>query len=337
MKEARLYRSRDDGAVECILCNHRCLIADEQFGFCGIRKNVRGVLYTHAYGNLVAAHVDPIEKKPLYHFLPGSKSFSIATAGCNFRCGFCQNWEISQRSFRDCRESLREKTSPAQIVEEALRHRCKSISYTYTEPTVFFEYALETAILAREEGIANIFVTNGYMTSEALETIRPYLDAANVDLKFFNDDSYQRICKAHLAPVLESIRLMHAMGIWVEVTTLVIPSENDSPDELKGIADFIAGLDKNIPWHVAAFHPDYRFQSYSSTCADSLKMALSIGADAGLAFVYAGNVRGFGSDTECPSCKRIVIRREVFDILEYTIKDQKCVSCAQKVPGVFAA
>ncbi|MDO8661813.1 MAG: AmmeMemoRadiSam system radical SAM enzyme [Candidatus Omnitrophota bacterium] len=335
MKEAFLYEKLTKKIVHCYLCSHHCRIANRKFGFCGVRENVEGTLYTHAYGNVVAAQVDPIEKKPLYHFLPGSKSFSIAALGCNFRCSFCQNWEISQQPNKSGANLQEEEFLPADIAEEALKNDCQSISYTYTEPTIFFEYAYETAQAAKESGLCNIFVTNGYMTKECITMIKPYLDAANIDLKFFNDASYQKNCAGRLKPVLDSIRLMKELGIWVEVTTLVIPGENDSEAELSGIADFLAGVDKAMPWHISRFHPDYKFRKYGLTPEDTLKKAYSIGVKAGLDFIYIGNVSGWGNDTLCPSCKKILIKREYFNILEYNIQENKCIYCQKEVPGVF--
>lgn len=335
MKEALLYEKLQNNLVHCYLCSHHCRIGEEKFGFCGVRENIEGTLYTHAYGKVVAAHIDPIEKKPLYHFFPGSFSFSIATIGCNFRCGFCQNWEISQSSFREGGNLGGQEMTPQEIVNEALRNKCRSISYTYTEPTIFFEYAFDTAKLAKGEGLYNNFVTNGYMTKECIETIKPYLDAANVDLKFFKDSSYKKVCAGTLQPVLDSIRLMHELGIWVEITTLVIPGENDSDEELSGIADFIAAVDKNIPWHVSRFHPDYKITHRHPTPEATLERAQGIGIKAGLKFIYAGNVYGWGNDTYCLNCKELLIKREVFTVLECNIEKGKCTHCNAVVPGVF--
>ena len=335
MKEALLYEKLGNNFVHCNLCAHRCKIADHKFGFCEVRENISGTLFTHVYGEVVVAHIDPIEKKPLYHFLPGTASFSIATIGCNFHCGFCQNWEISQKNFKDGSEMGGEEFSPEEIVEDAISNQCKSISYTYTEPTIFFEYALDIAKLAKEKGLYNVFVTNGYMTKEALEMIRPYLDAANVDLKFFRNESYNRVCAATLEPVLKTIKLMRDLGIWVEVTTLVIPGDNDSDEELGGIAKFIASVDKNMPWHVSRFHPDYKFNKQGATPEDTLKRAEDIGRKAGLTYIYAGNVYGWGNDTFCPSCKELLIKREGFSIYKYNIKEGKCVFCNAAIPGVF--
>jgi pyruvate formate lyase activating enzyme len=334
-REALLYEKLDNKGVHCYLCAHQCKISEGKFGFCGVRENVGGVLYTHAYGKVIAAHIDPIEKKPLYHFLPGSTSFSIATIGCNFRCGFCQNWQISQRFFSD-KGSAGESFSPEDIVKEALDHGCKSISYTYTEPTIFFEYALETAKLAKASGLYNNFVTNGYMTKECLEMIRPYLDAANVDLKFFRDASYRKVCAGSLQPVLDSIRLMHKLGVWVEVTTLIVPGENDSEEELKDICGFIAGVDKNMPWHISRFHPDYKFSDYQATPEETLKRAYDLGRKIGLNYIYIGNVYGFGNDTYCQSCKKLLVKREVFSALENNIKAGICGFCKAAIPGVFS-
>lgn len=335
MKEALLYEKLEDKLVHCYLCAHSCRIAEQKFGFCGVRQNINGILYTHVYAQPCAMHVDPIEKKPLYHFLPGSSAFSIATIGCNFRCGFCQNWEISQARIKDGVRLNDAEVLPEEIVGVALENNCRSISYTYTEPTIFFEYAYETAKLAKAKGLYNNFVTNGYMSREALTMIKPYLDAANVDLKFFKDSSYRKICGASLKPVLDSIKLMKELGIWVEVTTLVVTGENDSEEELEGIAKFLAGVDRNIPWHISRFHPDYKFTDRAATAETTLKKALEIGEKAGLTYIYVGNVWGWGNDTHCHSCKKLLIKREVFSVLEYNIKAGKCTFCNTVIPGLF--
>ena len=335
MIEALLYEKLGNELVRCNLCNHHCKIAENNHGFCGVRENIKGILYTNSYGKIVASNIDPIEKKPLYNFLPGSKSFSIAAAGCNFRCGFCQNWQISQ-VLPKSDAILGQELAPLSIIKQAIRNNCKSISYTYTEPTIFFEYAFETAKLARENSLSNIFVTNGYMTEECLKMVSPYLDATNIDLKFFSEQSYNKICKAKLGPVLDSIKLMHKLGVWIEITTLIIPKLNDSVEELSDIANFIAKLDKNIPWHVSRFHPDYEFEDFDLTSDETLRKAQKIGISAGLNFVYAGNVFGWGSDTICPACKKTIIKREGFSILEYNVKKCKCGFCKEIIPGVFS-
>ncbi len=336
MKEALLYEKIGGNRVHCFLCSHHCRIAEGEFGFCGVRQNVGGTLYTQVYAKPIAMHVDPIEKKPLYHFLPGSRSFSLATIGCNFHCGFCQNWQISQASVKDGFDAPQDEVFPEEIVRRALENECASISYTYTEPTIFFEYAFEIAQLAKTKGLRNNFVTNGYMTRQAIELIKPYLDAANVDLKFFSEDAYKRNCHGTLEPVLDSIRLMRAHNIWVEVTTLIVPGENDSPEQLKGIAGFIAGVDPRMPWHISRFHPDYRLTGLPATPVEALKQAEEIGRKAGLAYVYIGNVHGWGNDTYCPACKKLLVMREGFGVREQHIKKGKCAYCNEPIAGVFA-
>jgi len=335
-REALLYRKLPDDAVECYLCGHHCKIQNQKFGICGVRQNLKGTLYTHVYGELIALNADPIEKKPLYHFLPGTFSLSLATIGCNFRCGFCQNWQISQVRLEKEGHNKSSFFSAEDVTKAAVKNNCKSISYTYTEPTVFFEYALDTARLAKEKGLYSNFVTNGYMSKEALEMIEPYLDAANVDLKFFKEDSYRKICSASLVPVLESIRLMRQLNIWLEVTTLVVPGENDYKEELSNIAGFISGIDKNIPWHISRFHPDYKFTDCRLTPEATLKKAVEIGKEAGLNYIYVGNVLGWGNDTHCHNCNKLLIKREGFVILENNIKENRCPFCNTVIPGVFS-
>lgn len=334
-KEALLYKKSDKNRVSCFLCSHRCMIADGKFGICSMRQNKKGVLYTSAYRDVVAANIDPIEKKPLFHFFPGSQSFSIATAGCNFRCGFCQNWQISQRKEFDQLGGAGRDISPEEIVALAKKSKCQSISYTYTEPTIFFEYALEIAQLAKKEGIKNIFVTNGYMTKEALEMINPFLDAANVDLKAFRESYYQRNCGAKLEPVKESIRLMRQMKIWIEITTLIVPGLNDSKEELADLANFIASADKAIPWHISRFHPEYKIDNLPATPLETLEMAQAIGKKAALRYVYLGNVGLDDENTYCYHCNELLIERRGFSILQQKIKDSRCPKCSSVIDGIF--
>jgi len=287
MKEAYLYKKRKDGKTACYLCHHYCLIKDGELGKCSVRKNEKGILYSLVYRKLVSENVDPIEKKPLYHFLPGTNSLSVATAGCNFKCFFCQNWQISQQP---CHHDIIEgrDVSPQEIVQHALDLKCQSISYTYTEPTIFFEYAYDTAVIASGKGLKNIFVTNGFMTRECLEMIKPYLDAANIDLKSFSENTYRKM-GGHLKPVLDNIKLMRQMGVWIELTTLIIPGLNDSERELKEIAGFIARLDAGIPWHISAYFPMYR-SDIPPTGREKIEMAMDIGKQAGLKYVHPGNI-----------------------------------------------
>jgi pyruvate formate lyase activating enzyme len=335
VREAMLWTSREGQKTACSLCGHRCVIEPGRVGTCAVRKNVDGKLMTLVYGELIAIHVDPIEKKPLHHFFPGSMALSIATAGCNFRCPFCQNWQISQapRAGEGLRGHYR--LSPEDVVREAKENGCRSISYTYTEPTIFFEYAYDTAGLAKKAGLANNFVTNGYMTAEALDTIAPYLDAANVDLKAFRDETYRKICGARLEPVLDSIRRMRQKGIWVEVTTLVVPGLNDGEKELADIAGFIAGVDPDIPWHVSRFHPDYEYTDAPATPLSTLRAARDIGRKAGLRYIYVGNVLGESEDTSCPGCGRPVIRRRGFHTEAVDLEGSRCRNCGTRVAGVF--
>ncbi|MFP4349264.1 MAG: AmmeMemoRadiSam system radical SAM enzyme [Thermodesulfobacteriota bacterium] len=338
IKEAMLYEKaegKEDNRVHCFLCNHQCKISDSKFGVCRVRQNRDGMLYTHVYGETIAANIDPIEKKPLYHFLPGSSSFSIATKGCNFQCGFCQNWQISQTS-KDGSDLAGRPFSPADIVNRAKGEDCQSIAYTYTEPTIYFEYAYDTAELAHRSGVYNVFVTNGYMTAEAIKTIQPYLDGANVDLKSFQDDFYRKTCNGKLQPVLNTIRLMRELDIWVEVTTLVVPGQNDDPKELKDIAEFIADVDTDIPWHISRFHPDYKVRDGGATPVQTLQKAKSLGREAGLKYIYVGNVMGEDRDTDCPECGETLIRREYFAPSQIRVTDDSnCPSCGEHIAGVF--
>jgi len=333
-KEAMLYEKLDNKQVHCYLCAHQCKISPSQFGICGVRQNIDGTLHTLVYGDVIASHIDPIEKKPLYHFLPGTSSYSIATIGCNFRCGFCQNWQISQISKKDNAHFGGQELLPDQVVKEAIEHDSKSISYTYTEPTIFFEYAYDTARLAKDADLYSIFVTNGYMTKQALDTIHPFLDAANVDLKSFREEYYIKNCKAHLQPVLDAISYMKKLGIWLEITTLVIPGENDSQEELTEIAQFIAHIDKGIPWHVSRFHPDYKFDNYQATPIDVLRKAWEIGEACGLRYIYLGNVLE-DQDTYCHSCKQPLVKRAYLNLETFNIKDGRCRFCKAKIDGIW--
>lgn len=335
MKEALFYTKNKDNTVDCFLCSHHCHIKEEAYGICSVRINKKGTLYSLSYGKVVASNIDPIEKKPLYHFLPGSKSYSIACVGCNFQCGFCQNWQISQAKIAKELSLFEYRLSPEAIVEAALANNCPSISYTYTEPTIYFEFAYEVARLAKDKGLFNVFVTNGFMSRESLEYIRPYLDAANVDLKSFSEDFYRKICKASLKPVLENIILMKKLGIWVEITTLVIPGKNDSKKELKDIAEFIAALDCAIPWHISRFHPDFEFNEIPATSTESLLFAYDTAKKSGLKYVYIGNVASDYENTVCPSCGKILIKRIGFSVESKNIKQGKCGYCGKELNGVW--
>lgn len=335
MKEALLYEKLDGTDLRCHLCAHNCLIKKGKRGICAVRENRDGILYSLVYGKVISMNIDPIEKKPLFHFLPGSTSLSIATAGCNFRCKHCQNYEISQypreRSFTIPGNDM----PPEDIVSAAARSRCASISYTYTEPTIFFEFAYDCAQRAHENGIRNVFVSNGYTGREAIKMITPYLDADNIDLKG-SDEFYKNICGARLNPVKETIRLMKEMGVWVEVTTLVIPDLNDSEKDLSEIAEFIVSVDPSIPWHVSQFYPTYKLIDKPRTPVEKLRMATKIGYESGLKYVYEGNVPGEGGEnTYCPSCKGVLINRFGYEILENRLREGNCPSCNTKIDGVW--
>ncbi|MCM8762588.1 MAG: AmmeMemoRadiSam system radical SAM enzyme [Candidatus Omnitrophica bacterium] len=333
--EAKFWTSIDNKRVRCGLCNHFCLISDGKTGICGVRINRGGKLFTLVYGNIIAEHTDPIEKKPFFHFLPGSLAYSIATAGCNFSCIFCQNYSISRVDEK--REILLfgKESSPDEIVNIALKNHCLSISYTYTEPTIFFEFAFDTAKKAKEKGLRNNFVTNGYMSKEALEAIAPYLDAANIHLK--GDDAfYRKLCGAKREPVIENIRLMRDLGVWVEVTTLIVPEYNDSEQQIRETAKIIKDIDIAIPWHISRFYPHYKMSSHYPTPQKTIQMAREIGYQQGLRYVYTGNIPGDeGEHTYCYSCKKLLIHRYGFSILENKIRDGKCPFCGTVIDGVF--
>jgi pyruvate formate lyase activating enzyme len=342
MKEALLYERLDELQVRCNLCAHRCSIAPGRKGVCQVRENQAGTLFTLVYGLPLSQAVDPIEKKPLFHFHPGSTAFSIATVGCNFRCSFCQNADISQMP-RDRDEIRGHPAEPAQVIRAAQRYGSRSVAYTYTEPTIFFEYSYDIARLAHAAGIASVYVTNGYMTREMLELFQgladshePWLDAANVDLKAFRDETYRRVCGARLQPVLDSLKSMKELGIWVEVTTLVVPGLNDSDGELGDIARFIAEeLGVETPWHVSRFHPDYKMHDRGPTPSATLRRAYELGREVGLRYVYVGNLPGAHlEDTNCPSCGRVAIGRWGFQIAERRTRDGACVACGAQIDGV---
>ena len=335
--EARLYEKLEDQRVQCNLCAHRCRIAEGKRGICAARENRHGTLYTLVYGRTVSQHVDPVEKKPLCHFYPGTRAYSIATVGCNFHCAWCQNANISQMP-RETGLIVGERANPDEIVAAAKRSNCRSIAYTYTEPTIFFEYAYDTAKLAREQGIANIYVTNGFMTEAMLETFDPYLDAATVDLKAFRDETYREYVGARLQPVLDSLKVMKELGIWVEVTTLVIPEINDDEAELRDAARFVAQeLGRETPWHISRFYPGYQMRHVPPTPVATLRRALEVGKEEGLRYIFVGNVPG-EANTECHACGELLIRRRGYTILaNHVAPGQVCPNCGTPVAGVGLA
>jgi len=337
MREAMFWESEGEGRVRCGLCRFRCRIGEGHRGVCGVRENRGGTLYTLVYGRSIADNVDPVEKKPLFHYHPGSLTFSISTVGCNFRCLHCQNHQISQWP-HEHDGIAGEKLEPEEIVRRARALGCRSIAYTYTEPTIYFEYAYETARLAKADGLGNIFVSNGYITPEALATIAPYLDAANIDLKGYTEEFYRSVTGAHLDGVLETLRDYRRHDIWLEVTTLLIPGRNDDDEQLRGIAAFIADeLGPQTPWHVTAFYPTYRLQDAPPTPAASLHRARKIGYAAGLQYVYSGNLPGDdGEKTRCPACRKVVIDRVGFRLNAVHLDGNRCRFCDVEIAGLFA-
>ncbi len=335
MKEAMFYRKLSDDVVQCRLCNHFCAIKPGKRGLCGVRENISGKLFSLVYGKAIADSVDPIEKKPLFHFLPGTLSYSVATAGCNFSCLFCQNWEISQAPRTDG-EVRGYEVSPEEIVDRAVDAGCASIAYTYTEPTVFFEYAYDIAIIAHKRGLRNVFVSNGFMSREAIDKIAPVLDGINVDLKGFSDEFYRKVVGGALKPVLDNIRYLHDLGIWVEVTTLIVPGHNEDDASLSKIAKFVSGVGVDVPWHVSRFFPHFKMKDVPLTPIDVLRRAYEIGKEAGVKYIYVGNVASEGFEsTVCPKCGKVVVERSGFEVSEIKLKKGKCGFCGEKIAGVW--
>lgn len=336
MKEAYLYEKLEEAGIRCGLCSHRCLIKEGSRGICGVRENRSGTLVSLVYDRVIATHADPIEKKPLFHFLPGTRSYSIATVGCNFHCRFCQNADISQMPV-DQDRVMGEEIAPERIVSLALQSGSSTIAYTYTEPTIYFELALDTARAAVDRGLRNIFVSNGYMTRECLREIHPDLHGANVDLKAFSDAFYKEQCGAKLKPVLETLQTMKELGVWLEVTTLLIPGLNDDEDQLRDLARFLADLDPDIPWHISRFHPTYRLTDRSSTPPESIHRAKALGLEAGLRYVYTGNLPGDeGEKTFCHACGKLLVDRFGFMVRSNALRAGACPECGTAIPGVWS-
>jgi len=329
-----------DGSVRCDLCAHRCLVRPGRRGICGVRENRAGSFVTLVYGEAVAAELDPIEKKPLYHVLPGTTAYSIATRGCSFHCRFCQNWAIAQAP----REGVRTRSfrlPPHEVVARAVALRARSIAYTYVEPTIFAEYVLDTARLAKPAGLLNVLVTNGYQTPEALDVLGPWIDAANVDLKGFSDRFYRRVCGARLAPVLDALVGMRRHGIFVEVTTLLVPGENDDMGEIRELtAWLVRELGPDTPWHVSRFFPAHLMTDHPPTPLGSIVEAVGIGRSAGLRHIYPGNVWGAGGelsdDTRCAGCGATLIVRRGYAVTADRIVDGACPTCRTPIAGIWA-
>jgi len=337
VKEAILYERIPGEAVRCRVCAHGCRVAPGALGRCGVRGNDGGTFYSTVYGLLVARDVDPIEKKPLFHFHPGSRAYSISTVGCNFTCRNCQNHFISQYPHEHGGRVAGDAAEPGEIVEDAVRRGCRSIAYTYTEPTIALEFYLEVMRQAKDAGLANVWVSNGYFTREAADAIVPLLDGINVDLKGISDEFYRDVAGGDVGPVLDSIRRVHEGGVWLEVTTLLIPGMNDAEDELRRTAEAVAAVSPSIPWHVSRFFPAFRMLRLPPTPVETLERARRIGRDVGLHYVYVGNVPGEGEETRCPSCGAIAIRRRGYVVLENRLAGGACPSCGTRVDGVWDA
>jgi len=333
MKEALYYSKLKDKLVKCELCPRLCVIKPGSRGLCGVRQNTGGKLFSIAYARPCAVHVDPIEKKPLYHFMPGARAFSIATIGCNFFCRFCQNWQISQARAEAISENFDEVT-PEEVVELCKKEKCSIISYTYTEPTIFYEYMLDTAKIAKKQGIKNTIVSNGYINEKPLRELCKVIDGANIDLKGFTNDFYQKVCKGKLEPVLQTLKILHEERVWLEITNLVVPGLNDDSKKIEEMCKWIAeNLGKDVPLHFSRFHPDYKMTDGQATPMETLEKAKKI-ADKYLNYVYIGNVSG-ESNTICPKCKSVVIRRSMLNLLENKLVKGKCFKCNAKISGVW--
>jgi pyruvate formate lyase activating enzyme len=336
MKEAQWWQTEDDGRLLCTLCPRFCRLGEGQAGFCYIRKNIGGKLYSLGYGASTGFAVDPIEKKPLNHFLPGTGVLSFGTAGCNLGCRFCQNWSISKATL-DNAQSLR--VSPEKVIDLALRNNVPSIAFTYNDPVIWGEFVVDISRLAREQGLKSVMVTAGYITPEARPEVYRYIDAANVDLKAFSERFYHKVTFSHLDPVLDTLKwLKHETDIWFEITNLMIPGENDDPDETRRLCDWVlANLGDSVPLHFTAFHPDFKMIDKPRTPAATLKRARQIALSAGIKYCYVGNVfDDEGQTTRCPACGAAVIRRSWHDILEYSLDGNRC-PCSNTIPGCFPA
>jgi len=326
------YYKDDGNKIVCLLCRHYCKLKEDQVGICGVNQNVNHSLKNLVYGKIAAINVDPVEKKPLYHFLPNTKSLSIGTVGCNFKCPFCQNWQISQTNSMDSSHLL----SPKEIVDLAIQYGCKSISYTYNEPTIFYPFAKDIALLAKEKGIRSVFVSNGLETPEVIDDMRGVIDAFNIDLKSFDEGYYKKSLKGSLSGVLDTLKRLKERGFWVEVTTLIVPDVNDSKEEIEKIASFIANeMDIYTPWHISAFHPDYKMDDSKGTTVDKMLEVKEIGKMAGLKYIYLGNINS-DSITNCPDCGYELIKRRGYMVLENRLKDGSCPNCGRKIEGIWS-
>jgi pyruvate formate lyase activating enzyme len=330
-KRFAYYTPKENGKIVCNLCQHACELKEGQAGICGVNQNVGGKLKTLVYGHPVAVHVDPVEKKPLYHLLPNSKVLSFGTVGCNFKCPFCQNWDISQT--KEVNEQI--EVSPEQMVELAIEHGAASIAYTYNEPTIFYPYAKDIGLIAKEKGIKNIFVSNGFESEAMVDDMATWVDAANIDLKSWDDAYYKKVLKGGLEEVKATLKRMVQKGIWVEVTTLLIEGHNDTEEQIRAMARFIAQeLGTHVPWHISAFYPNYKMKEHHATKLATLLKAKAIGEEESLQYIYLGNI-GVEGTTKCPHCQTLLISRNGYgEIVDHT-KEGACPVCSNIIEGVW--
>ena len=339
MREAVLYKKLAQKSVQCVACAWRCTIAEGKRGVCGVRKNVDGTLQLLVHSYPVSVNLDPVEKKPLYHFLPGTKIFSLGTVGCNFACEFCQNFDISQvtkTGWNVAEMEEGQEYTPDTIVQYCRDHHIPSIAFTYNEPTIFSEYAVDVMKRAKPHGIKGVYVSNGYETKEALDFLEGFIDAYNIDLKSFREDFYQKVCHARLSPVLETIKALHQRGKWLEITTLLIPGQNDGAEEIVQIAKFIKGISPDIPWHISAFYPQYKMVDIDVTPSERLFEAFDLGKNAGLKYIYTGNITDHAhSNTLCPQCGFLMIERDGLYHTRVIAEKGICPKCQTQIPGVW--
>ncbi|MBI5731849.1 MAG: AmmeMemoRadiSam system radical SAM enzyme [Candidatus Magasanikbacteria bacterium] len=346
MFKAVLREKLDGQRVRCQACAHYCVIERDNTGVCGVRYNDDGELFLAVYGRPISVHVDPIEKKPLYHFLPGTEIFSLGTVGCNFGCDFCQNWDISQFKIQNPRlpgggakskiQKFGEEWMPKKIIEHCLKNKIPSIAYTYNEPTIFAEYVYDTARLAKENGLKNVMVSNGYQSKKSLNYLAPVIDAINIDLKAWDEKFYLKICRAKLSVVKENIKLWKEKGVWVEITTLLIPGRNDEEGDLRALAKFLAGVDKGMPWHLSRFFPQYKMTDGKATPLETLIKTYEIGEKVGLKYTYVGNVLETNYEhTFCSRCGEKLIERLGMGIVQNKVKDGACFKCGERVEGIW--
>jgi len=332
--EARYWESLQSKRVECTLCPKKCKVDDLERGYCGVRENKDGKYYTHVYAAPCSVHPDPIEKKPFYHFLPGTKAFSLATAGCNMDCAFCQNWQISQVRPEQVEAFY---MPPETVASYAVESGCRSIAYTYTEPVVFYEYMYDCAAASRELGVRNVMISNGYIQEKPLRELCRVLDGIKVDLKSYREKYYREVCAGELKPVLDALEIIHDEGVWLELVYLMVPTLNDSEAEIEELCAWVhEKLGDDVPLHFSRFHPQYRLKHLPATPVGHLERACRIAGSTGLNYVYLGNVVGHSSEsTRCPACGKVVVGRVGYTILETAIEHGKCANCGNKIAGVW--